>query len=133
MGKPKIKTLIVDDDANIRESVRLAIQDMDYIDITIAEASDVDSGIKLVVEFNPDIVILDLHMGAKSGFDFMDIMYKSKIPIQPKVIMLTADDNLNNVYNAGDKGIVAEYFLGKPFNVDDLQSLVFSIGLSIKP
>jgi DNA-binding response OmpR family regulator len=132
MSKPIKKVLIVDDDPDIRESVRLALQDLDFLEIEVTESSGVASGIKQLKKVKPDMVILDLHMGDKSGFDFMHIMHEIKDITYPKVIMLTADDNLENVFNAEDTGIEAHYFLGKPFNIEDLQSLVFDIGLSIK-
>ncbi len=132
MNKPKKKVLIIDDDPDIRESVRLAINELDYFDIEVAESPDVISGIEQLKKVKPDIVILDLHMQDKSGFDFMDIMHKSNYFTQTKVIMLTVDDSLKNIFKAEEKGIDAYYFLGKPFNITDLQSLVLSICLPTK-
>jgi len=129
MSKPKRKILIVDDDPYIRESVRLAVQEQDYLDIEVIESPDVASGIEQLEKVSPDVVILDLHMPDKSGFDFIDIMHKYKRLAKTKVIMLSADDTLKNIFKAGDKGINAYYFLGKPFNIVDLQALVLDICL----
>lgn len=123
------KILIVDDDADIREAVHLALEEQDFIDITITESSDVDSAIQQMKNMHPDIVILDLHMPNKTGFDFMDIMRKDKRLAATKVIMLTADDTLGNVFKAQDMGIGAYHFLGKPFNISDLQALVLDLSL----
>jgi len=92
----------------------------------------VASGIQQMEDVNPDIVILDLHLPDKTGFDFMDIVHKNKRFAKTKVIMLTADDTIGNVLKAEIEGIGAYNFLGKPFNISDLQALVFSISLPIK-
>jgi hypothetical protein len=45
--------------------------------------------------------------------------------------MLTADDTLANMFKAENKGIGAFHFLGKPFNISDLQALILSLSLPI--
>ncbi|MEO8105146.1 MAG: response regulator [Candidatus Saccharibacteria bacterium] len=132
MTKPTKKILIVDDDADIRNAVRLAVEEQDFLDIVVTESADVASGIMQMNAIHPDIVILDLHMPKKSGLDFMDIVHNDETFAETKVIMLTADDTLDNIFRAEDKGIGAYHFLGKPFNISDLQALILSISLPIK-
>ena len=132
MAKPTKKILIVDDDAGVRKAVRLTVEEQDYLNVEVTESADVASGIQQMNEVNPDIVILDLHMPNKTGFDFMDIVQKNKRFKKTKVIMLSADDTLDNIFKAGDKGIGPYNFLGKPFNVLELQALVLSMSLPIK-
>lgn len=132
MAKLTKKILIVDDDAGIREVVRLAIKEQDYMNVEVTESSDVASAIEQMEHIHPDIVILDLHMPNKTGFDFMDIVNKNKRLAKTKVIMLTADDTLSNIFSAEQKGIGAYHFLGKPFNISDLQALVLSLSLPFK-
>jgi DNA-binding NtrC family response regulator len=132
MSKPKKKILVIDDDARIRESVRLAVQEQDFFDIKVVESSNVIAGITQLKKLKPDVVILDLHMPDKSGFDFLDIMHQDKLFAKTKVIMLTADDTFKNLFKAEGKGIDAYYFLGKPFNISDLQAMVLKICLPLK-
>ena len=129
MSKPKRTILIVDDNAENRESVRLAIQEQDFLDIEVVESSNVASGIKQLEQVKPDIVILDVYMPKKSGFDFLDIMHKDKRFAGTKVIMLSVDDSFKNIFKAENKGIDAYYFLGKPFNISDLQAMVLQLSL----
>jgi len=110
----------------------MTLEEQDYMNVEVIESADVASGIRQMEVSNPDIVILDLHMPNKTGFDFMDIVHKNKRFIKTKVIMLTADDTLDNIFKAGGKGIGAYHFLGKPFNISDLQALVLSLSLPIK-
>lgn len=129
MNKLRKKVLIVDDDASIRDSVHLALEEQDYLHIEVSESADVASGIEMMKKIHPDIVILDLHLPDMSGFDFMDIVNKNKGLANTKVIMLTVDDTLANIFKAQDKGIGAYHFLGKPFNISDLQALVIGLCL----
>ena len=130
--KPTKKILIVDDDADIRNAVRLAVEEQDYLNIQVTESADVNTGIQQMRQVKPDIVILDLHMPVEDGFDFMKIMNKNKRLADTKVIMLTADDTIANIFNAEHKGIDAFHFLAKPFNVSDLQALVLSLCLPLQ-
>jgi len=131
MVKPTKKILIVDDDAHIRESIRLALEEQDYINVEVSESPDVAAAIHQLKSTNPDIVILDLHMPDKTGFDFMDMAREDEHFANTKVIMLTADDTMDNLFKAEGKGIGAYHFLGKPFNIADLQALVISLSLPI--
>lgn len=124
LAKPTKKVLVVDDDAGIREAVRLALEEQDYLNIKVTESADVDSGIQQMTYIIPDVVILDLHMPGKNGWDFLDAMRKDKRLANTKVIMLTVDDTLDNIFKGEDKGIDVYQFLGKPFDVAELQSLV---------
>lgn len=129
MFKPTKKILIVDDDAHIRDSVRLALEEQEYVNVEITEGHDVASGIQKLKDTNPDIVILDLHMPDKTGFDFMHIAHQDKRFTNIKVIMLTADDTMANFLKAEGRGVGVYHFLGKPFNITDLQALVLSLSL----
>lgn len=132
MTKPPTKILIVDDDADIRYAVRLAVEEQDFLQVEVTESADVTSAIAHMHAIHPHIVVLDLHMPNKSGLDFMDIIHKDTSFAGTKVIMLTADDTLDNIFRAEDKGIGAYHFLGKPFDISDLQALVLSFSLPIK-
>lgn len=131
MPKLTVKILIVDDDEAIREAVRMSLEEQDYLNIEFTESADVAGGIQQMKASQPDILILDLHMPGKTGFDFMDIVREDKRLAKTKVIMLSADDSLDNIFKAEAKGIGVYHFLGKPFNVSDLQALVLSLSLPI--
>lgn len=125
-SKLKKKILIVDDNSDIRNSVSLALQEQDHLEIEIIESENVVSGIEQLEKVRPDIVILDIHMPGKSGFDLIDFINNNHLT-KIKVIMLSADDTLTNIFKAGDKGIDEFLFLGKPFNISELQALVLGL------
>lgn len=125
-SKLKKKILIVDDNSDIRKSVSLALQEQDFLEIEVTECANATSGIEQLDKVNPDIVILDIHMPGKSGFDFIDYINNNHLT-KIKVIMLSADDSLMNILKAGAKGVDEFLFLGKPFNISDLQALVLGL------
>lgn len=130
MAKPTIKVLIVDDDADMRESISLALKEQTFVDVEITESSDVISGIKQAKNLYPDVIVLDLHMRNKSGWDFMNILHKNARLANIRVVMLTAYATPENIFKAEKKGIGAYQFLGKPFNIAELQALVLNLPIN---
>ena len=126
MDKPAIKILIIDDDADIRASIRVALEEQEYVVVEVTESASVSTGIRLTNAINPDVVILDLHMPNKNGWDFMNMLHKNIRLAQTRVIMLTADNTPNNIFQAEKKGIGEYQFLAKPFNISELQALVLN-------
>jgi two-component system response regulator AtoC len=117
--------LIIDDDADIVAAIRMALEDQEYVTLTVSHSNSVLDGLEQAEVLRPDIIILDLHMPDKSGFDFMDAIRHNKLQEKLKVIMLTADNSVQNVLTADDKNIKPYRFLGKPFNITDLQAAVY--------
>ena len=86
----KKKVCIVEDDDNIREIYSTALSANGF---EIVEALNGEDGILAITENNPDIILLDLQMPVKNGFEVMEFLQKdeklSKIPI---VVLTNADD-----------------------------------------
>ena len=130
--KVKKRILIVDDNPGVRESIRLSLEGIDLLEIEVFESTNVSSGLEQLQKVNPDVIILDINKPGKNGFDFLDLVNKNGYLNKTEVIMLSADDTMQNILKAGDKGIDEFLFLGKPFNVSELQALVLSVCLPIK-
>jgi NarL family two-component system response regulator LiaR len=65
-----MKLLIIDDSPQIRSTLEKILSLIPEI-LTIYQASDVDEGIKLFNEYQPDIVILDLMLKTGTGIDVL--------------------------------------------------------------
>jgi CheY-like chemotaxis protein len=125
----KAKILIVDDNAETRNAIRLTLESEAEGAYTFKSADTVPAGLKAVDSFKPDVIILDLHMPGQNGFDFLDSLSKHTFP-KFKVVLLTADNTLKNLWEAESKGINAYHFMGKPFEGDELRALVLSLVLA---
>ena len=83
--EPKI--LIVDDDKNFREILRLNLQKEGFINIE--EASDGEEALNLIHNFKPELVILDVMMPNKDGVDVALEMKNREDLKNAKFIFLT--------------------------------------------
>jgi len=74
-----IKAIVIDDEKNAREAIQQII-DKYFKEISVISlADDVKSGIRLITELNPDLVLLDIKLPDGTGFDilnhFQDIQF----------------------------------------------------------
>ncbi|MCT4582970.1 MAG: LytTR family DNA-binding domain-containing protein [Flavobacteriales bacterium] len=64
-----MKILIVDDEAGARETLRLLLENFISGKNEILEAESVPKAVKVIHEFNPELVFLDIEMPEYTGFD----------------------------------------------------------------
>ena len=123
MGLPAmLRTLIIDDEAHIRDTLRkLLARHCPQVSV-IGEASGVAQGIRAIQKLHPDLVLLDIHMNDGTGFDLLH----SLDSIDFKIIFISACDKttiqaikLNRLE-----------FLTKPVNPDELVAAVKHAGKS---
>lgn len=113
------KILIVEDEANIRELLRLYLEREGY---TVLEAENGVEGIKKWKSDKPDMLLLDVMMPVMDGWEVCrEIRAESDVPI----IMLTAkgedmDKILGLEYGADD-------YMTKPFNILEVKARIKSI------
>jgi len=107
--------LIVDDEPNIVTSLEFLFKREGF---TVAVAGDGEEALRMIAEVPPDLVLLDVMLPLKNGFDVCQ-----KIRAHPdwrslKVIMLTAKGRDSEV----QKGLAlgADAYLTKPFATKDL-------------
>jgi len=118
--KNKAKILIVDDDPDFVETTRLVLESKPYEVIT---AQDGNEGIAKAKQEKPDLIILDIIMPVKDGFNAAEELKKdaelSKIP----VIMLTSfAENVGSTTLSRSQGLAldTEDYVDKPVEPDDL-------------
>jgi len=113
------KVLIVDDEQMIRDLVKVSLQGEDY---ALLEAKDGVEALRLAREHVPDLMILDVMMPGKIGYQV-----SSDLKLDPdtqgiKIIILTARDS-NFIKDAASMA-GAEAVVIKPFNPSELRFLV---------
>jgi two-component system alkaline phosphatase synthesis response regulator PhoP len=102
------KILIVDDEKNFREILRLNLQKAGFVNIQ--EATNGNEALELLTTFKPDLVILDVMMPDKDGID-VALEIKSKDEFNNiKFIFLTnyGEDILKEVGKEIDKRVAQE-------------------------
>src|SRR6188508_1063845 len=82
------RVLLVDDDAEIIDSIRYALEAKGY---QIFIARDGNQGLAMAEQEDPDLVILDMMMPKRSGFLVLEKLRRDrKTPV--RVIMVTANE-----------------------------------------
>jgi DNA-binding response OmpR family regulator len=108
------RILLVDDDAEIVESLRLALESNGY---NVLIARDGNQGLALSERENPDLVILDMMMPKRSGFLVLEKMRRTReTPL--RVIMITANEGSRHKAYAEMLGV--DDYIRKPFPMDRL-------------
>jgi len=88
-GKPKIRTLIVDDQLMAREVLRRMLKDEPDIDIVGMPASGPEA-VTAISSLQPDLVLLDVRMPDLDGFGVLAEIDAERMPV---VIFVTANDD----------------------------------------
>ena len=112
------RILIVDDDHEIVESVRFALEQKGY---EILVARDGNQGLAMAEREDPDLVILDMMMPKRSGFLVLEKLRRSR-PVPLRVIMITANEGSRHKAYAEMLGV--DDYIRKPFAMDRLMESV---------
>lgn len=113
------KILLVDDEIIIRKLARNTLGTQNY---DIMEAGDGDEAIRLAFEHKPDLVLLDIRMPGKSGFDVARAIKQNPETAGTLVIMLTAELLEEDMYEGLQAG--ATDFFTKPFSPLELMGKI---------
>ncbi len=108
--------LIVDDEAAIRDMVRMALEIEGF---TVSDASNAHQAGKLLELEAIDLILLDWMMPGVSGIDFAGRLRREGRH-QVGIIMLTAKDNEDDLIRGLDVG--ADDYVKKPFSTKELIS-----------
>jgi two-component system chemotaxis response regulator CheY len=115
-----MNVLNVDDSTTMRKIVTLALQSKGH---TVSEASNGQEALDFISrEGDPDLIVLDINMPVMTGMEFLD-SYGG----ESAIIVLTTQYQDELRRQALLKG--AKAFLTKPFQKEDLLSVMGEIGL----
>ena len=117
------KILLVDDDREIVESMRIALDATGY---EVIVARDGNQGLAMVEREDPDLVILDMMMPKRSGFLVLEKLRRTR-PVPMRVIMITANEGSRHKAYAEMLGV--DDYIRKPFAMD---RLLDSVGRLLK-
>ena len=113
---PNEKILVVDDDSNICELIRLYLEKEGY---TVKIVNDGVSAVNAFKQENPDLMLLDIMLPKLDGWQVCrEIRKKSQVPI----IMLTAKGSEYDKVMGLESG--ADDYVSKPFGMMELLARV---------
>ena len=107
--------LIVDDEAPIREMIAVALEMADY---DYLEAADAREAHALIVDKQPDLILLDWMLPGTSGVELARRLKKEEATAEIPIIMLTAKVEEDNKIQGLEVG--ADDYITKPFSPREL-------------
>ena len=113
------KVLVVEDDNNIAELLRLYLQKDGF---EVSHAADGGKAVEMAKEIQPDLVLLDIMLPVMDGWQVCRELRKTmKMPI----IMLTAKGETEDKVSGLEMG--ADDYIVKPFEVKELLARVHAV------
>ncbi len=113
------KVLIVEDEANIAELLRLYLEKDGF---ETAVAPDGGAGVSMAQSFEPDLIFLDIMLPVMDGWAVCrEIRKTSDVPI----IMLTARGETSDKISGLEMG--ADDYITKPFEIKELMARVHAV------
>ncbi|PLX29851.1 MAG: DNA-binding response regulator [Clostridiales bacterium] len=85
-----IRCVVVDDEMPAINEIKYMLNEIGGVEI-VAEAYDMESAKKVICEFKPDAVFLDINLGSGDGIELADIITKEKN--YPSIVFVTAYDD----------------------------------------
>ncbi len=115
---PKIRLLLIDDNHEIIEMLRLGLESYFIID----DAEDGAIALEKINSFKPDIAIVDIKMPHINGFQFIKAIRGDPATADFPLIILTAMPVESSQFEGYASG--ADYFLTKPVMPSELLEII---------
>jgi CheY-like chemotaxis protein len=112
------KVLVVDDDNDILDVIRIILEDEGYEVSTLDNGRDV---LGVVASNMPDLILLDVMLCGMDGRDICKNLKSHALYKLIPIIMISASHNLQGLLE--EEGS-ADGFISKPFDIDNLIDVV---------
>lgn len=117
-----IRTMIVDDERLARQEIKRLLESFSEIEV-IAESGVVDEALDIIEKEKPDLLLLDIQMPGKTGFELLDELNGPT----PEVIFITAYDE----YALQAFEVNALDYLMKPVDENRLRDSILKVSKRI--
>lgn len=118
MGETR-KVLIVDDEPNIVTALEFLLKRSGY---EVRLASNGAEALEQVAAYRPDLVLLDVMMPVKSGYEVCQRLRERPENAQMKIVMLSAKGSEAEVSKGLSLG--ADLYITKPFSTQELVATI---------
>ena len=116
MAETSAKILVVEDDPFLSNLLKLRLQKEQ---MEVISATDGDEAIKKLNETEPDLILLDLILPKKSGFEVLENISKNPSLRTKPVIIISNLGQTSDIQKGKELGAV-EYFVKAKISIDDL-------------
>jgi len=91
MGDKKIRVLLVDDHAVVRDGIRLVLSTADDIEVT-GEAENAQDTMRVVREQEFDVALVDIGLPGKNGLELLKQLHSEKPELAVLILSMYAED-----------------------------------------
>lgn len=119
--------LVADDNRLIRMLVKTALNPLD---VEVIEAEDGDRAVEAAVALKPDLILLDVIMPGRNGFEVLEALRADAACTGCRVVMLTTAGSAGDLEHGRLSG--ADDYIVKPFEAKELRNTVAGL-LGIHP
>jgi CheY-like chemotaxis protein len=119
MAKDQASILIVDDDPEIVSMLSTRLGKRGY---KVSTASDGHRALELAKRERPDVMLLDVMMPGKSGWEVARALKQDPVTQGIKIVMVTAIGEKTNEMTSGIYG--ADAHIDKPFEFERLEKII---------
>ncbi len=120
------KILIVDDSPLLRATARRAVLQAGVPVTQVREAANGQEALALLAESPADVVLLDVNMPVMDGFEFVEAKARNPALAGARVVLVTTEGNRQRLQRMTELGVT--HYLRKPFEPEELRTLVASLG-----
>ena len=126
MSDAPIRVLLADDQRVVREGLSMLVGLLPGIEV-VGTAADGEEGLALVARLRPDVVLLDIMLPKRNGYDVCRAIKSDPVLAATPVIMLTARGQEVEVLKGRELGAAA--YVTKPFgNAEILEAVRAALG-----
>jgi len=123
MNNSKISILVVEDDKFISNAYKIKLNSEGY---QVKNAYNGVEAIEMLKNFYPDLIILDLVMPIKNGFEVLKDLKKNKKLLSIPIIVATNLGEDQYIVKAKEMG-ATDYILKSEMSLDDLVKKIKSL------
>ncbi len=119
------KILIADDESGMRILIGQTLEPLEDKGVVLLQAGSGKETLEIIKAEKPDLVLLDVMMPEMSGFDVCNTV-KNVLGMQDIYIMMLTGMK-QEVDKQRGKDVGADYYMTKPFALDDLLERVVNV------
>ena len=120
---PKKKILLIDDEKNFCFFVKKNLEATG--EFVVLCANDPLEGIRFAKRESPDLILLDINMPRKDGFEVLEAIKKNEKTLSIPVIMLTAVEGDDAKIKSS--GLYSEDYIVKPISYEKLREKIDTV------
>lgn len=117
----KKKVLIIEDEENILDAQAMILED----EFKVIKATDGEEGFKLAEKHTPDLVVLDLMLPNRGGYDICFNLRQDEKLRDVKILMVTALSQ--EIDKKKGRMVGTDHYMTKPFEPEEFLEKVRSL------